>query len=129
MNPWVPLNEVFDGAIRPEQVKLINRFEVNLSGGVHEATSKRQKQNQQNKVTYEDWDDMLEANLWCRTAARPSAEFAVPLLYGHNVARFAEFKHPKGVPKLRVSRKSNAPLSEVVDVNASAMSSVTWLYP
>ncbi|CUG88211.1 Bodo-specific multi-copy gene family, putative [Bodo saltans] len=126
MNPWVPLNEVFDGAINPEQVKLIDCFEVNLSDGVHEAPSKGQK-NQKKTVTYVDGVKSLESSIWCRKVARRSAEFAVPLHFRNLRSRNIK-KHPKRALVLQINGWSKAPENEVVEVDASAMSSVTWLW-
>jgi hypothetical protein len=81
---WVPLERVFDGALNSDQIALVRKYEVNLSGGVvARDDSQTYGDAVGNAVTYLGGCAHHDAYLWCRGKAGSGPEFAAPLQLRH----------------------------------------------
>jgi hypothetical protein len=154
---WVPLAKVFEGALHPDQIAFVGRYEVNLSGGVVPAKGQAYGDATKHTLTYVGGSAHHDAYVWCRKAGG-GPEFAAPLQLRHGqpkaksalVRQLGETAPPSNekdgndevenkekreevrqVPFL-LSVNPNAcdalPEHEsIIMVNADAMSSVSWL--
>lgn len=141
-NPWVPLRNVFEGAVHPQQVPIVERYEVNLSSGVT-----RSIKAVEHAVTYVGGAFDHGAYIWCRDKKAPEGgTFAVPLQLrpgGYQTARRLPSSSSASIP-LSLSAVAPPLLLSVyqefrddptliqasvttVAIDAGSMSSIGWL--
>ncbi|CUG89375.1 Bodo-specific multi-copy gene family, putative [Bodo saltans] len=74
---WVSLGKVFEGAVHPDQVQVLERFELNLSHGVREDGGRTGYDYiAENSLTFMGPHGSF---LWCRETSKRNEPFAVPL--------------------------------------------------
>ncbi|CUE63872.1 Bodo-specific multi-copy gene family, putative [Bodo saltans] len=143
--PWVSLEKIFEGAVRHSQEMVLSKYEANLSAGVMLGNCRKKYPALENAVTYLGGTAKHDAYLWCREKkandklanGRKKKEtlVAVPLQLRHGkpkppVALMKQLKGSKIL--LSVNQEDCNPMKKhinrIVMVNASAMSSISWLW-
>ncbi|CUG92564.1 Bodo-specific multi-copy gene family, putative [Bodo saltans] len=74
-SPWVPLDNVFEGAVHPDQLRVLKRYELNLCQGVR-TSSVLQRAVLERSLTYLGHHGSY---MWCRDRVTGDAPFAVPV--------------------------------------------------
>ncbi|CUG92569.1 Bodo-specific multi-copy gene family, putative [Bodo saltans] len=125
-DPWVSLAKVFQGAVKPEHVPVLERYEVNLSSGVK---TDNITDAVKNAITYTAGN----AYIWCRDKAQEYGGVpAVPLLLRLCARPFGQGGAIKPPLILLVvheeCRDAHNDETQIVHVQADAMSSICWLY-
>ncbi|CUG92563.1 Bodo-specific multi-copy gene family, putative, partial [Bodo saltans] len=130
--PWVSLAKVLNGAVHPTRVPILERYQVNLSSGVVnatvDATQRRRARAVENAVTYMGRTSEPQcAYIWCRDVGGRGATFAVPLqlrsggiLNARNPSQLLLIVH-------RLNSEEVANENRFVAINASSMSCIDWL--
>jgi hypothetical protein len=144
---WVPLERVFEDALNPDQIALVSKYEVNLSGGVVTLDEGQAYGDAVgNALTYLGGTAHHDAYLWCRGKSGSGPEFAAPVQLRHGQAKpesklalqlyqtapSGKSKEPQKVQFLlsvnQEARKTLPNHQTIVMVNADAMSSISWLW-
>ncbi|CUG89378.1 Bodo-specific multi-copy gene family, putative [Bodo saltans] len=121
-HPWVSLEKVFEGAVRPDEVPMLRKIKVNLSRGVKIGTDG----DVVNSVAYaEQGDASYDASLWCRDT---TGEFPLQLLLVNAAAHQKHLKQAYSVrPTLCVDLQQRTQVHRMIMIHPKSMCSVAWM--
>ncbi|CUE63850.1 Bodo-specific multi-copy gene family, putative [Bodo saltans] len=127
---WVSLAEVFEGAVHPDQAPLLERYEVNLAGGV-KTLAKLHTVSPQHDATY--CGETRSAHLCCRQKVKKGGGVvrAVPLLLCHDASTAQQLRwgDRQELVLSLASLPHGAEPRNMVLLDANALSSNGWLFP
>ncbi|CUE63824.1 Bodo-specific multi-copy gene family, putative [Bodo saltans] len=130
---WVSLAKVFEGAVRLDQVPLLERYEVNLVGGVQSFSRTTTRQGSlKHAVMY--CGETCGAHLCCRQTRKKGTgvPHAVPLLLRRDSFMAQQLRwddRQKLVLSLATSHSHCTQPRNMVVLDANALSSHGWLFP